>query len=289
MLRHEASRTDVVGRAARVILEDVLRENAQARQQERINPEMTAAIARAGRVPPKTGNGPAPQRRINFPDAQPDITEIGDGAGQADILARRGAGNVLARSAADPATIAGEIRGQATDWDQVAFARENPVISAAGSGAARALAGVINAPSTAAQFLAETLANPIARRFGVDGMERGFERVPNMPLVDGLMQSAQEWSAPQMTQEPMEAWDRDQFGTWLAANVAAQAPQLAQQLVAFMVPAARAMILPGMGAQVAGSGCPAATAPWPASPRARSRPAARCCRSASWTRPATSS
>ncbi|MBK7024501.1 MAG: hypothetical protein IPH41_13685 [Sulfuritalea sp.] len=248
VLKRMATRDDVQGRAAKVLLAEAESVNATGRQAERDMPEFSRVIAEGPRVAPPAGTGLRKPRPVSFPDAQPDITEIGAMPTEAQTLARRGAGGVLAAAAADPATLAERARVDATDWNQVEFARENPVIAGAGSGGARALGGIINAPGTAAQFLAETLLNPISRRLGGDG----FERVPNAPLVDGLMQAAQEWSSPQMTQEPMEAWDRDQFGTWLAANVAAQAPMFAQQVVAFMVPAARAMILPGMGAQVAG-------------------------------------
>ena len=71
MLKEDAKRSDLIGRAARVILADVQRENAQAQDAIWQHPAMSAAAAAA----PSKGDGDG---RVMFPDVRPTLRELAD-------------------------------------------------------------------------------------------------------------------------------------------------------------------------------------------------------------------
>ena len=101
VLRRMATRDDVQGRAAKVLLAEAEATNAAGRQAERDMPEFARVIAEGPRVAPPVGTGPRKPRPVTFPEARPDITEIGSMPTEAPTLARRGAGGVLVRRCVD--------------------------------------------------------------------------------------------------------------------------------------------------------------------------------------------
>ena len=128
------------------------------------------------------------------------------------------------------------------------MAKDSPHLAAMQSGLAGGMSGLINAPAVAADYLNQLVVNPVARTLGAEG----FARAPNMPGADYFAKAAAEYMPKQAQAGMGKAWDDGKFIPWLTMNMAAQAPQMAQQVVAAMVPPLRAVILPGMGATQAG-------------------------------------
>ncbi len=129
------------------------------------------------------------------------------------------------------------------------FARDNPVLGGLASGSANVLAGTINAPQTAAAFVNKTFVDPVLGLAGAGPMPSPG----TMPGTEYLTGAARDYSPRVGRQSMAKAWDRDQFGEWLMVNLAQQSPQIAQSVMAALVPPLRATILPAMGAQAAGS------------------------------------
>lgn len=129
------------------------------------------------------------------------------------------------------------------------YAEENPILSSIKSSAANALAGTINAPASAAQAANEMVGDTM-RGFGMDIPKT---RVPNLPLVDGLMQMSGEYTSALQKRSPGEAWDNNEFGGWLMTQLGGSSMSSMQSLGALMVPGLQATLLTSMGAQVAGA------------------------------------
>lgn len=128
------------------------------------------------------------------------------------------------------------------------FAKENPFVSAIASGSASAVSGAINIPSVAADFLNQSVVNPILR--SLDLPELG--RAPTMFGTEYLTKSARDYMPEIGRKSMMGAWKRDEFAKWLGVKLAANSPQIAQSLAAAFAPPLRAVLLPGMGGTAAG-------------------------------------
>jgi len=133
-------------------------------------------------------------------------------------------------------------------FSRQAFAQENPMLGALGSGAAMSVAGAINIPTVAADFLNETAVNPVLRAFDLPELPRA----PQMFGTEYLTKAAADFM-PDIGRKSMKgAWNRDEFGQWLGVKLAANSTQIAQSLVAAFSPALRAVLLPGMAGTAAG-------------------------------------
>lgn len=128
------------------------------------------------------------------------------------------------------------------------FAKENPFVSAIASGSASAVSGAINIPSVAADFLNQSVVNPILR--SLDLPELG--RAPTMFGTEYLTKSARDYMPEIGRKSMMGAWNRDEFAKWLGVKLAANSPQIAQSLAAAFAPPLRAVLLPGMAGTAAG-------------------------------------
>lgn len=128
------------------------------------------------------------------------------------------------------------------------FAEDSPFLGALGSGSAMALAGAINIPTVAADFVNQTAVNPVLRAFGLPELQR----VPQMIGTEYLTKTAADYM-PAIGNKSMEgAWNRDEFAKWLGVKLSANALPMAQSLAAAFAPPLRATLLPSMGATAAG-------------------------------------
>lgn len=129
-----------------------------------------------------------------------------------------------------------------------ALAEDSPYLAAVGSGAASSLAGAINIPTVAADFLNQSAVNPVLKAIGLPELER----VPKMIGTEYLMKTASDYM-PAMGRKSMQgAWNRDEFMPWLGVKLAANSMSMAQSLAAAFAPPLRAALLPSMGGTVAG-------------------------------------
>lgn len=243
-----ANEPGVTGRAARSILADVTRENVPT-QDTPADERDAAMLAKIPVGPTPQGTKPAAAKVARFPDITPTYTDEDAGTTPEQIAARRSMATDLGASRAtqmadkapDPVLVERARREQ--------FAKEHPHLGGLASGAATSVAGIVNAPAAAADWLNSLMVNPVAGAVGAPKLARAA----NIPGVDYFARAAAEYMPPVGSQGMAKAWDNSQFVPWLTVNMAAQAPQMAQQLIAAMAPPLRALILPGMGAQTAGN------------------------------------
>jgi hypothetical protein len=235
ILQEAAKRADVQGRAAKVILADVLAENQRGREQEQINPEWTSALARAPAGKPQGGPpGPSPARRVDFPDAQPTLAEVQYGALPAESLANRKAGLTLSGSEAQTEDMAARAQILARDFEAEATAKTSPHLAALASGGGQMVAGLLNSMPVLLDYA--------SRMFGITDT-----RAPNAPGVDDILKTSKSLM-PKVAQQGMgAAWDKGEFAPWLVGNLAAQAPQVMASMASAFVPGLRPLLLPMMG------------------------------------------
>ena len=129
-----------------------------------------------------------------------------------------------------------------------AFAEESPMLSALGSGAAMSLAGAINIPTVAADFVNQTAVNPVLRAFGMSELPRA----PQMFGTEYLTKTAADFMPAIGNKSMKGAWNREEFLPWLGVKLAANSTQIGQSLAAAFVPPLRAALLPSMGGTAAG-------------------------------------
>ncbi len=129
------------------------------------------------------------------------------------------------------------------------FATTSPVLSAAASGSAKAVQGMLDSVPLAADAVNLYATNPILQAVGMQPMGRA-SRVPGAAELE---QAAKQYSPPMAGRSLKGAWNNDQMLPWLATNLAQQAPQVSQSIGAAFLPAARAPLLLGMGAQSGGN------------------------------------
>ena len=137
---------------------------------------------------------------------------------------------------------------QTDAYRRQAFAEENPMTGALAAGSAMSLAGVINIPSVAADFLNETAVNPVLRALNLPELQR----VPQMIGTEYLTKTAADYMPAIGNKSMKGAWNRDEFMPWLGVKLAANSPQIAQSLVAAFAPPLRAVLLPSMAGTAAG-------------------------------------
>jgi hypothetical protein len=128
------------------------------------------------------------------------------------------------------------------------FAEENPLLGSAAAGAAGMLSGVINTPTVAADVFNKTVIDPVLQVAGFKPMQR----VGNMFGTEYLAKAASDFT-PSIGKKSMAgAWERSEMAPWLMSKLAANSPQVAQQLIAAFVPPLRAGMLLGMSSTAAG-------------------------------------
>ena len=133
-------------------------------------------------------------------------------------------------------------------YSKQAFAEENPMLGALASGSAMSLAGAINIPTVAADFVNQTAVNPVLRALDLPEIQR----VPQMVGTEYLTKTAADFM-PSIGNKSMQgAWNREEFAKWLGVKLAANSPQIMQSLAAAMAPPLRAVLLPSMGSTAAG-------------------------------------
>lgn len=241
VLREMAAGTDAYARAARQILRDVERENANVRDTMAQRGDLVDLVRKGGGALPAAGQGGARKPAAATP--MPEINrlmQLESGQSDAQVLGRDAAARGI--EAADRSVAGTRDRAElaARDFEAEAFAKDSPMLGALGSGAARMWRGTINAVPLAMDFA--------ARLAGVDttGINQEGEYSANLKrLADGWM--------PEVGKQDMDkAWDKGEFGGWLITNLVAQAPQIAQSVVAAFVPGAQGAALTAMGTQAAG-------------------------------------
>ena len=132
--------------------------------------------------------------------------------------------------------------------ERQAFAEENPLLGALGSGAATSVAGAINIPTVAADFLNQSAVNPVLRALDLPELPR----VPTMIGTEYLTKTAKDFMPSIGNKSMTGAWNRDEFGQWLGVKLAANSTQVAQSLAAAFAPPLRAALLPAMSGTAAG-------------------------------------
>lgn len=244
------------GEAARELLQQVERENAPYAGKDA--DERRAAAMLAARRQPLT-MGPGQQREaLTIPDTRPGIVDVAEGRGAdaARIGERRSVAAGVQQGRRDefvdqPGRAAGLAAVQAENATATRrqFARDHENIAALASGSGQVLSGVLNAPAVAGDFFNRAAVNPVLNAAG----QPSLPRVANIPGVEAIQRAANEINPLVARMDMGEAWDDGLFSRWLMTNMAAQAPQMAQSLVAAMAPPLRATMLGAMGAQSAGN------------------------------------
>ena len=244
ILQEAAKRSDAQGRAAKVILQDVLAENAAASEAQRQRPLATSIMANT-RQPAGAGQ----QGTVAMPDVTPTMGELAGNPGMptndrnpervaAAVKLATGA-RAVASADNDPQAFADRADRLARDFDAEAFAKQNPHLAALASGGGNIVAGIVNSVPTVMDFAARLV-------------NKNISRAPNAPGVDDWSRTAQSLMPAKGRQSMSEAWSKDEFAPWLVLNLTAQAPQMAGTFLAAVMPALRPVILPSMGLQTAG-------------------------------------
>lgn len=257
-LQAYAASPGIYGRAAQSILADVNRQNATP-----INPDdeaLAGKLINAPHVVPAPQPQPlAPAQSVlardtaRFPDITPTYGDVMDRTTPEDIAKRRdlaaGLGDERAKQALeDPQKGLDDIESARRQR----WAEAHPIASAFGSGGAQAMS-LLNAPAAASEWLNTIAVNPVLTNLGF----KALARTANVPGTEYFARAAADYMPAAAggggDKGMKEAWDNDKFIPWLTINMAAQAPQMGQQLLAAMAPELRAVMLPAMGAQQAGS------------------------------------
>jgi hypothetical protein len=237
-LREYAKTNDVNGRAARQILAEVEAENAAVRNTQEQRGALVEIVQRVDNGQRRGKPGPAGP--LPFPETN-EVMQAAKGETVQDQLARDKAARTTTTMESGIDAIATRAELQQRDFKAEAFAEQNPVIASLGAGAARQWRGAVNVVPTVMDFA--------ARLAGIDTSGVNAESDYSAELkrqADSLM--------PKVGRQEMgKAWDKGEFGGWLLTNLVAQAPQIAQSVIAAFVPGAAPMALTAMGAQAAGS------------------------------------
>ena len=242
-----AKGTDARARAAQQVLADVVAEDKAREIPALMNKRTIDLFANAppGQpAPRKSGGQPATPQPVAFPDVSPTLLDLVDQKPEAERIAQALRRDEVTRGVVGADTsleaMADRANRASRDFAAEAFAKENPILGALRSGSAQQVAGMANAI-------------PLITDFAIQMFDKNAERVETPGFVQDLMRLSRS-SMPEAGQQNMsEAWDKGEFGTWLGLNFVAQAPQIANQFVAAVVPASRPFILPAMGLQSAGT------------------------------------
>ena len=232
--------TDARARAALVILADVETENAQAQDAATQRPVMAGILANAARAPIGGGSAPAKAPPVAMPEVG-RIEQIASGETDDRVLERARGGRAVAQDQQSIQAIAGRAELAGRDFDAEAFTAENPMLGALAAGGARQLRGAINIVPTAMDFA--------ARLVGIETAGINSES----EYSAALKRAADSYMPKEGRQDAVTAWERGEFGGWLTYNLIAQAPQIAQSVVAAFVPGAQGVALAAMGAGAAGN------------------------------------
>lgn len=243
ILQEAAKLPGVQGRAARLILADVTAENAGADRARQDRPGLVNLLAGA------ESGGKRGDTQVHMPDLRPTITELVDNPSlpMDDRSPQRLAAASRLQAAARAAynvdsgmdAIADRADRASRDFRAEAFAKANPKLAALASGGGRMVAGLFNAV-------------PVIMDFASKLVDKDSTRAPNAFGVDDIMRTANSLMPEVGKQDMGKAWEKGEFGGWLATNLIAQAPQMAGSVLSAMFPPLRAVLLPGMGAMSAG-------------------------------------
>lgn len=128
------------------------------------------------------------------------------------------------------------------------FAEESPLLGSAAAGSAGLISGTLNIPNVAADFINQSVVNPVLQLVGL----KPLARAPTAFGTEYLAKSAQDFMPKIGTRSMEGAWKNEEFAPWLMSKLAANSPQMATQLAAAFVPPLRAVLLGGMGGTAAG-------------------------------------
>lgn len=253
-----ANTNTVQGRAARLILEDVKREN-QFYVGKDADLKLADTINAAPRITPKNGTKPPSQiaPNVSIPDTTPTFDDMKAGRTQQEIGARLDMGAKL-KTANDQAgfdqragtelyreTAEATAKANRRDFREQ-FAADNPITGAVASGGAQLVNGLVNAVPALADAFNKLAVDPFLTLLGESPM-------PPAPRSDFMRDAADQYTNGYGKQKLAQAWENDIFPAWLAVKVAQQVPQMTMVGAAIVNPAAALMVLPTLGATAAGN------------------------------------
>jgi len=141
------------------------------------------------------------------------------------------------------------VQKQLETRDRRKFAEDYPILASAGAGAASNIVGLLNAKNVLADAFNVTFVNPLLEGLGLDPL-------PSTGKAFGtkyLDKAAQDYTPKIAKKELGEAWKESQFAPWLMSKLASNSVSIAQSLTAAFSLPLRAVLLPSMGLQTAGS------------------------------------
>ncbi|NBW17589.1 MAG: hypothetical protein EBR82_57395, partial [Caulobacteraceae bacterium] len=133
--------------------------------------------------------------------------------------------------------------------DRRKFAEDYPILASAKSGAASNIVGLLNAKNVLADGFNVTFVNPLLEGLGLDPL-------PSTGKAFGTEyfdKAARDYTPKIAKKELSEAWQESQFTPWLMSKLASNSIPMAQSLLAAFSLPLRAVLLPSMGLQTAGS------------------------------------
>ena len=245
--------------AAQRILFDVQAEDRRNQELSRGSEGMIGLVANAARTPPGPrafGTAPPEPTPIAFPDVSAKPFDTLDNLPENERIAKALRLDEATRGVvqADNSirAIADKIDLSSRDLQAEAFAKENPVLGAIASGGGQIVSGLANSIPTIVDFAAK-----LVGQIGDEDTRGPYGpapavRAPTYEWADRLATSANSLMPEVGKQNLASAVAKGEFGSWFGLNLVAQAPQIAANFVASLVPAARPFVLPGMGAATAG-------------------------------------
>jgi hypothetical protein len=142
-----------------------------------------------------------------------------------------------------------QVRQELELKDRRKFAEDYPILASAKSGAASNIVGLLNAKNVLADGFNVTFVNPLLEGLGLDPL-------PSTGKAFGTEyfdKAARDYTPKIAKKELSEAWEESQFTPWLISKLASNSIPMAQSLLAAFSPPLRAVLLPSMGLQTAGS------------------------------------
>ena len=242
--------------AAQRILANVQDETARAQGLSRGREDIIGLIAKAARVEPgprKLGEAPSVAAPVAFPDVSAKPFDTLDNLPEPERVEQALRLDEATRGVTQADTSVQAVASKADlasrDLSAEAFAKENPILGALASGSGQIVSGLGNAIPTIVDFAAKTLDLASGGQLEPEGAP---VRAPTYDWANRLAISAKSAMPEAGRQNMASAVSKGEFASWLGLNLVAQAPQIAANIVATLVPAARPFVLPAMGAQTAG-------------------------------------
>ena len=243
-----ASGSDATAQAAKLILADVQKEDKFLQSEEGTRQGMINLVRNAPRVKPAPQLGNQPQAPVVFPDVTPTILERAETykTPESERIANRLSKDEATRAVISAETgldaLADRVDRESRDFGAEAFAKENPVLAAALSGGKQLVSGIANSLPTVVDFAARL----------IDSSPDDNIRAPTYQWADEMAKTARSLMPEAGRQNMASAASKGQFAEWLGLNLVSQAPQIAANFAAAVLPPLRPFVLPAMGAQTAG-------------------------------------